>query len=47
MEDYTHLGTIPTNKNELRPEIEKRIMNANGGYFALLSVLKSQSVRRA
>ena len=29
MEDYTRLGTIPTNKNELRPEIDKIIMNAN------------------
>jgi len=24
MKDYTYLGTIITNKNELRPEIEKK-----------------------
>jgi len=29
MEDYTHLATILTNKNELGPDTEKRITNAN------------------
>jgi len=29
VKDYTYLGTILINKNELRPEIEKRITNAN------------------
>jgi hypothetical protein len=27
--DYTYFGIILTNKNELRPGIEKRITNAN------------------
>ena len=44
VEDYTCLGIIVTNKNKLRPEIEKRIMNPNRAYYALLPVLKSQSV---
>jgi hypothetical protein len=47
VKDYTYLGTVLTNKNELRPEIEKRITNANRAYYALLSLLKSQSVGRA
>jgi uncharacterized protein involved in tellurium resistance len=47
VKDYTYLGTVLTNKNELRPEIEKGITNANRAYNALLSLLKSQSVRRA
>ena len=45
MKDYTYLGTIPTNKNELRPEIEKRIINANTAYYALLSLINSQSIQ--
>jgi hypothetical protein len=36
-----------TNKHELRPEIEKRITNANRAYYALLPLLKSQSQLRA
>jgi hypothetical protein len=40
----TCLGTVLTNKNELKPEIEKRITNANKAYYAL--VLKSKSVCR-
>jgi 5-hydroxyisourate hydrolase-like protein (transthyretin family) len=47
VEDYTYLGTVLTNKNELRPEIEKRITNANRAHYALLPLLKSQSVCRA
>jgi hypothetical protein len=43
----TYLGTVLTNKNELKPEIEKRITNANRAYYALLCVLKSQSICRA
>jgi hypothetical protein len=46
VKDYTHFGTILINKNELRPETEKRIMNANRKYYALLPLLKSQSVLR-
>jgi hypothetical protein len=46
VKDYTYLGTVLTNKNELRPEIEKRITNANRAYYALLPILKSQSVLR-
>jgi hypothetical protein len=42
----SHSSTILTNKNELRPEIEKRITNANKAYYALLTLLKSQSVLR-
>ena len=45
VKDYTYLGTIPTNKNELRPEIEKRIINANTAYYALLSLINSQSIQ--
>jgi len=44
VKDYTYLGTIQTNKNELRPEIERRITNPNRAYYALLHLLKSQSV---
>jgi hypothetical protein len=44
---YTYLGTVLTNKNELRPEIEKRITNSNRAYYALLPVLKSQLALRA
>jgi hypothetical protein len=47
VKDHTNLGTVLTNKNELRPEIEKRITNANRAHYALLPLLKSQSVRRA
>jgi hypothetical protein len=45
--DYTYLGTILTNKNELAPETEGRITNANRAYYALLLLPKSQSVLRA
>jgi hypothetical protein len=44
VKDYTYLGTILTNKNQLRPEIEKIITNPNRGYYALLPLLKSRSV---
>ena len=47
MKDYTYLGKILTNTNELKPEFEKRIMNANRVYYVLLSVLKSQSLLSA
>jgi hypothetical protein len=47
VKDYTHLGRVLKNKNELRPEIEKRITNANRAYYALLPVLKNQLVLRA
>jgi len=42
----TYLAKILTNKNELRPEIEKRITNVNTAY-ELCPLLKSQSVIRA
>jgi len=29
MEDYAQLATILTNKNEFRPDTEKRVTNAN------------------
>jgi hypothetical protein len=41
------LGTIQTNKNELRPNTEKKITNANRAYYALLQLLKRQLVLRA
>jgi hypothetical protein len=34
---YTYLGTIPTNENEIKPETEKRITNANRESYALLA----------
>jgi hypothetical protein len=40
--DYTYLGTTLTNENKLRPEVEKRLTNANRAYCALLPVLKVQ-----
>ena len=43
MKDYTYIGTILTNKNELIPEIERRIKDVNSAYFALLPVLKNRS----
>ena len=43
MKDYTHLGTILTNKIESRPEIEKIITNASRSYIALIPLLKGQS----
>jgi hypothetical protein len=45
--DYTYLATIQTNKNELRPNNEKIITNAIRAYYALLPLLKRQSVLRA
>ena len=47
MKDYTYIGIILTNKNALIPEIERRIKDVNSAYFALLSLLKNQSVLRA
>ena len=44
---YIYLGKILTNKTELQPEFEKRIMNENRAYYVLLHVLKSQSLLRA
>ena len=46
MKDCTYLGTILTNKNELAPENEEIITNANRAYYALL-LPKNQSVLRA
>jgi hypothetical protein len=47
VKDCTYFGTVLTNTNELRPEIEKRITNANGAYYALLCLLKSCEILRA
>jgi hypothetical protein len=47
VKDYTYIGTLLTNKIELRPEVEKRITNANKAYYALLPLVKSQSILRA
>jgi hypothetical protein len=46
VEEFTHLGTCLTSKNEIRPEIEKRIATANRAYYALRPILRSQSVYR-
>ena len=47
MKDYTYLGKILTNINELKPEFEKKNMNADRAYYVLLPLVKSQSVLRA
>jgi len=47
VKDCTCLGTVLTDKNELRPEIEKTITSANRAYCVLLPVLKNQSIHRA
>ena len=44
VKDYTYLGTLLTNENELRPEVEKE---ANRSYYALLPLVKGQSLLRA
>lgn len=45
VEDCIYLGTIVTNKTELRPKIEKRVTNANSAYYALLSLQPSVKYR--
>jgi hypothetical protein len=45
-EEFMYLGTSLTSKNEMRPEIEKRMATANRAYYALHPILKSQSVYR-
>jgi len=49
VQDNTQLSKILTNKNELRPDIEKnkRFTNENTAYYALLLLLMSQSVLKA
>jgi hypothetical protein len=42
--EVTYLGTCLTSKNEIRPEIEKRIGTADRAYYVLHPILKSQSV---
>ena len=37
VKEYTYLGTIPANENELKLETEKRITNANRESYALLA----------
>jgi hypothetical protein len=39
LKDYTYLGKILENNNELRQEIEKKAPNANTAYYVLLPVL--------
>ena len=46
VKDYTCFGIILINKNELRPETEKRITNENRKYYALLPLLTSQTALR-
>jgi len=41
VKDYAYLGTIPTNKSELRSEIKKKITNSNGAYYRLFPLLKN------
>ena len=43
VEDYTYIGKILTNTNEIRPEIEKIITNANIAHYALAAVLYSRA----
>jgi hypothetical protein len=40
VKDYTYLGTVLTNKNELRPEIENRNTHAKRACYTLLPLLK-------
>jgi hypothetical protein len=47
VKDCTYLGIILTNKNKLRPEIEKRITIANTAYCVFLRSLKSHKILRA
>jgi hypothetical protein len=47
VKDCTYFSAVLTNTNELKPEIVKRITNANRAYYALLPILRSQSVLRA
>jgi hypothetical protein len=35
VEEFMYIGTCLTSKNEIRPEIEKRIATANRAYYAL------------
>jgi hypothetical protein len=46
VEEFTYLGTCLTSKNEIRPEIKKRIAAVNRAYYALHPILKGQSVYR-
>jgi hypothetical protein len=40
-----HIGTVLTIKNELKPEIEKRITDASRAYYVFLRVLVSINTR--
>jgi hypothetical protein len=42
VKDYTYFHTILTNKNELIPEIEKRIANAFKAYYTLLPLVRGK-----
>ena len=43
---FTCLGTLVTNNNDLRPEVERRLLPPNRAYYALAPVLKSHAVHR-
>ena len=42
-----YLLILLTNKHDLKPEIQKRILHANRAYYALTPILKSHAVHRA
>jgi hypothetical protein len=47
LKDYTNPVTFLTSKNELKPKIAKRIINASTEHYALLPLNNSQSELRA
>jgi hypothetical protein len=47
VKDYAYFGTILTNKNELRPEIENRITHAKRAYYTLLPLLKEPVITQS
>jgi hypothetical protein len=47
VKESAYLGKILSNKNDLKPETVKKIMNADRLYYTLLILRKSQSVNRA
>jgi hypothetical protein len=44
---FTCLATLLANNNDLKPEIEKRILPANRAYYALSPISKIHAVHRA
>ena len=45
--EFTYLGTLLKNNNDLKPEIEKKILLANRAYYAQTPILNSHDVHRA